>query len=273
LTAATAIYGHGTTGHAALDYTTANTAVTDAHQVLHGLGTSYPFRFHNDNAPLACAHISTTNFFGSKGINFKASTTGTRPGIGITDVTTDTRSLERFLNLQKDKNARWFDYIKGQMKIFAKHWDSQMNLSDVPTVGGLESSVILHMRTEDEVDTTNHRHMYANTHLGTTHTTDIKWNQNKFSNMSAHAQTTRAGVLRKEELQAITFASSSILPIHGLAATVTHHGPFFEAYGQHTITQQIGDSSSSGPGPIELFSGWRTDVMKEIYREEPVGRK
>jgi len=256
-----------------LNYADATGNVTAAHMQLETCGMNYPVRFHNDNADYARRYMANAGFYGQDKIDVTLNHGQTT---GYTWAGKDLTSLDSFLFMDKSKNIRWFDYIKGQLKIFSKHFDEQFNLSQVPKVGGLESSIILHIRTSQEVDATNHRHMYASPatlNHGATDTRNFSFYPEKFRDLTAHAETSRVGILRKEELQALTFATSSLPPIHGINKTRTHEGKFFEHSGDEFISQEIGDVSSTGEGVIELFAGWRTDVFKEMYREEPVGRK
>jgi len=156
------------------------------------------------------------------------------------------------------------------MVIFSKHWSTSFNLSEVPKTGGLESSVIMSLRTETEHGTApNQRHMYGNVHLNYANSGTVKWYNNAFKNMTAHARSSRSGILRKEELQAMTFAVSSTLPIHGLEFNLTHQGTYFSHSNSDAGKTMIFGDGDNGSGPIELFEGWKTDVFKACFKHEP----
>jgi hypothetical protein len=241
-----------------------NGTVTDRHLALAGCGTAYPFRFHNTNYDTAASYIQDTNFYGTKGIRVGATTT-----TGLTE-DGDFSKLDKFLNLHKDKNPRWFDYLKEQMMIFSKHWKVQTNLSEIPTVGGLENTIICKLRTESEHRFTTaptQRHEYASTHLDYAHNSDIKWNQQKFRNMTATFRTTRAGTERAEELQALAFGTNSLPPIAGLNIEDYRTGPFFSHYVDSTISQIHGkETDHEGK---EMFAGWRTTVFAPMFVAKP----
>nr|QLC36762.1 capsid protein [Sarcosphaera coronaria partitivirus] len=220
----------GRTGAGRLDFTDGNGAADENHLILATCGLSYPFRFFNQNANDARLRIRETDFYGTKGVNFKFEQIGTEYTETAFDNTKLMTTIDNFLNMEKSKNLKWFGYLKEQMAIYSKCFNTQYNLSQVGTTGGLESSVVMHLRTETAH--TGGRFLYDNLNLGIEHPNQISWYPRRFQNMTAHASTSRAGVDRNEELQALTFATNSTPPINGLTLNQFRRGKYFDHSGQ-----------------------------------------
>nr|QLC36763.1 capsid protein [Sarcosphaera coronaria partitivirus] len=271
LNATTTLFGN------AVNFTTDDAATRRRASILTSQGLDYPFRFFNQNQNDARQRLAETDFYSRKGVNFKeggqagfrhgtmnfatANTLGTAP---------DFRNIDGFLNMPKTKQLKWFDYIKEQMAIHASVFSGKYNLSQVSTTGGLESSVIGMLRMDEEVDATNHRHVFADTDLNNTAITDYEWYADKFDSMTAHFYTSRAGIERNEELQAFAFATNSDPPIHGIAPGTFRAGDYFSQTTADIAiarTQVHGDPTSFGPGPVDMFSGWNTAVIAKLFND------
>jgi len=257
---------------ARLDFTDAAGAADANHLTLAACGISYPFRFFNQNANEARLRMAETDFYGPKGVDFGATVAGAGDIPSGLTANPTFETIDYFLNMQKTKNLKWFGYIKEQMAIYSKCFKTQYNLSQVGTTGGLESSVILHLRTSDAVTTTQTAHLYPTVLLNYTHPNQLRWYPRKFTNMTAHAQSSRAGVDRNEELQAITFGTNSTPPIVIAANHIAQYreGKYFEhAQEGAGLVQVIGTPTSTDEGPLDMFDSWASDVIAKCFNPSP----
>jgi len=254
-------------GNNSFNFGTAATGVTagDRYSIFAACGMREKFEFGNDNYGEACAYMKSSSFYGRKGVNFVA--TG-----DLTEIedspnvrnTVDFTRIDKFLNMTKDQDAGWFEYVKEQMDIFCAQWKTTYNWSQVPTTGGYECSVITYLRTQNEVDVTNHRHLYQDVRCNINTVGDVKWSPKLFRNMTAHFESAKT-LLREEELQALTFGVVSTPPVHGLTSTDYRRGRFYQDAGDSTAKYRLGNHASPGEGPKEMWEGWMTEVVRKDF--------
>lgn len=259
----------------ATDFTTANT-MANPNRHFMSCGTTVPFQFWNENYPDALNHLRRSKFFGTRsgansstGIDIAVTTGRTLPNnVGAITVK-DCHLIDNFLFLEKDKNAAWSSYIFDQLAVFAKHFKGNKNLSELPTTGGMETSIICQLRTP-----TAHTngYVYDSNNLGITGGDTQRWYMDRFDNMNGYFRSTRADITREEELQAITFAPNALPPIHNANRSLFRGGDYFDHInGANVATDllEIGDPSNEVKGYVEMYQGWSSDVVRQLFIAKP----
>lgn len=258
-----------------------NAAPQAANRWLMACGTSTPIQFWNDNANTARQHLARSQFFGVKtgntsttGIDITAIPGQRLPNNRTRDASTqkDCHLIDSFLFLEKDKNANWSKYMFEQLEVFSKHFTGNKNLSEMPTTGGMETSILCELRTPTQH--TGNRYVYDDSNLGLALRTDIDWYPNRFDQLSGYFRSTRADITREEELQALCFAPNALPPIHNIynERNLFRDGHYFDHMNGATEAHdlmELGSSASTTKGQVELFQGWNSDVVRQMYRAKP----
>nr|QLC36761.1 capsid protein [Sarcosphaera coronaria partitivirus] len=242
--------------------------VTNVHKLFMSCGMNTSFQFYNQNVQDALIAMQESEFFGPKGVTFSATGTGTADvGVNLTQ-DKNISSIDSFLNLEKSRNPRWFEYILGQMMIFSSCFKNTFNLSQVGKTGGLESSIIVELRTIETAAGPPPTYRYADLSLGKAHANEVKYYENRFNELTAHAYTTRVIIDKNEMLQAITFATHSTPPVTGINPDFYRYGKFFQHFAEiGPRAQRIGMPELDIEGPIDMFL-FKTLIPK-MLNEKP----
>jgi len=115
-------------------------------------------------------------------------------------------------------NLKWFGYLREQAIIHARFFDQVYHFTDVQTVGGLENTLLCKLRL-DTGTADFHDRYYHDLRLGMGQA--ASWYRQPFRDITAGFATSRAGVRRNEELQALTYGTNSTLPIITRATQAT----------------------------------------------------
>jgi hypothetical protein len=258
--------------NATIDFQAAAT-MTDEHMRIAGCGISFPFRFYNENWNSARLKLARSNYLGRSGINYSAVARTAASKVG-TNVEPDTmlNRIDGFLNFTKDKEGTFLTYLFEQVDIFASMWKDKFNLSQVRKTGGLETTILCRLKLAERHITTGNpntitQHLYADGRLGVTDPGDMEWYHNYFTQIKGVYRTTRAGILRAEELQAFAFATNSIPPI--LTSTRAHYlkGPFF-ARQEEEIQYFVYGNEEDSHGKL-LWHSWNSKVFKKYFITKP----
>nr|QLC36757.1 capsid protein [Sarcosphaera coronaria partitivirus] len=259
----------------------ANWTNSDNAIVLLQLGANYPFSFQNGNYDEARKDMRRSSFFGEELSNPTASqvTTGIDvclvpnrdiPGTGIQFLETkDIRNIDSFLFLEKEKNADWVHYLFDQLAVFAKHFTGNKTLSDIPTTGGLESSILCQLRKHQA---TAGSYLYADHKLGFAGTRDVTWySHDRFKRLTAYFRTTRGDIERNEQLQAFAFGINSLPPIAGITELNIRSGEYFThmGHGADVDLMEYGNAANTAPGMINMYQGWQTDYVRPVFKSKP----
>jgi hypothetical protein len=197
-----------------------NTATNnDFKPMLQACGISSPVIFANDNIRDAVRYAKESDF----GYNVKVTVTGNDvdPNVNLVQpyVFSD---LDTFLFMGKRQqgysNLKWFGYLREQAIIHARFFDQVYHFTDVQTVGGLENTLLCKLRL-DTGTADFHDRYYHDMRLGMGQA--ASWYRQPFRDITAGFATSRAGVRRNEELQALTYGTNSTLPIITRATQAT----------------------------------------------------
>nr|WCQ76438.1 capsid [Hebeloma mesophaeum partitivirus 2] len=261
--------------------------LSSIHHFMLSAGMTTPIQFWNENWTDAARHLRNSEFYGipaptatdaamTTGIDIVSIQGRTLPnGVANAKMTKDCTNIDSFLFLEKDKNANWSAYIFEQLAVFAKHFDGNKNLSEMPTVGGMETSVLCQMRTPTAHGTPA-LYLYPNNDLNVATRANVKWYDNRFKQLTGYFRSTRADVTQEEQYQALAFAPNALPPIQGLDAEDPRKkfrsGNYFDHMNGATDRMdlmQIGESSNAIPGQVNLYQGWDIDVVRPAFRPRP----
>jgi hypothetical protein len=274
-----------------------NTAMTDnVLMPMCSLGFSSPFQFWNENGITAIENFKRSGFVGQRtAITANTQTTGiditiTTPHPNPKQVagtnflqTKDCSQIDDFLFLEKTKNAHWADPLFESLNVVAKHFKNNMTLADMPSVGGMECSMLCDLRTPG---THTHgaaplqRYKYANPRLGYANRDELDFGNfvdGPFTGLQAYFRTTRADVTREEQLQGITLGTNAIPPITIDADVYAQirEGDFFSHMNTnaHTIEAtnigEIGVASTAVKGVVDMYQGLDVNFVRPRFISKP----
>jgi hypothetical protein len=250
-----------------------NTAANDAFKpVFSSCGLSTPFTFGNENYVSAASYARRSDF----GHDVKTAVTAgpTQNGSGnlVTDIEIDT--IDKFLNMPKSSDLRWFAYLKEQAIIHARFFDSVYHFSDVQTTAGLEVTILTRLRIE--TNQVNNLFLEHKDRVGFRAQHAPIWYPRVLRNLNAGFATSRAGVRRNEELQALTFGTNATLPIRQDAAHAVddihpplgaglYNGNYWN--NKEWVREMFWEDTLSGK---PMFTD-HTSAALRCYREKPHG--
>jgi hypothetical protein len=252
-------------------------AFTEQMRVFITGGMNVRFAFYNENYAAAHTAIRRTNFFGTIGVDVGSTHNLRFPQGGNALESRNFSSLENFLYLQKSKSGHWADYIFTQLSIAAKHCTENRNLSEIATTGGMESTILCHLRTFQSINHNGaNRFTFENADLGIADSSHVHWFRNDLMrNLTGRFETSRADVERNEELQAFALGINARLPIHN--STFNTQGSFFNhaqnANGPEDAMKysEHGDAADTVRGPVHMYEGWEQNVVRPGFLNKPVG--
>nr|QOI17260.1 capsid protein [Caloscypha fulgens partitivirus 7] len=248
----------------------------DFKPMLQSCGMSSPFTFGNANYPDAAAYARETEF----GSNVKC--IATTVDVDTSDnQAVDYRfpSIDEFLFMGKRQkgysNLRWFEYLVEQAIIHARFFDQVYHFSDVQTTTGLETTFICRLRLEED---TPEDCYYHNSRCGMTQAVTKLYRQ-PFATLNGGFATTRAGVKRNEELQALNFGINAKLPIIVRATQATAitndsvHSPVNDEkhrFWKNTEWLKSLHFETRTTAGKPMYSDYRSAVLK-TFRDTPHG--
>jgi hypothetical protein len=270
-----------------------NNAASNPARILLQCGISADVRFPNDNVWQAIKSQARSEFYGEKlsAQTANVKTTGidviitpnnaagnaipiprSRGGAAATNhflETKDARSIDAFLFLEKEKNPRWFVYLKDQMEMFSQFFTDVKTFEDISSTGGMTSSVLSELRT---VQAHAGHYQFPNVNLGHYPNT-IDWRNDDLNSLAVYHRATRADIPREDQLQALAFAPNALPPVREVITTAAsaqlfRSGSYFDDMVTQVNQYEVGVSGDH-PGAYQLYQGWKTDIIRPTYTAKP----
>jgi len=210
--------------------------------------------------------------------------------------TNEIRDLADFVHWEQDGTNGWFQQLINNNVLFCRFGKGRtQNLSDIPTTGGMETTVMTEFRKLESSEKKGKRKVRTvtikNFYNGTIGKTEPTWYPDTFKDLHAGFYTTRYGMKREEILQAFTFGINATLPIFEGADTDSERigsyrnvmikvpgktsgsttdieadhrvGPYWED-GDWSFTLKKDDNTGK-----PMFAGWQLLIQSEHIKYEP----
>jgi len=252
--------------------------------MLSHCGSTFPFQFWNDNYAEARTELSNSKFYVRNGIDYAttvinntaaAGTAATHfhnpvtgrelhetPAVGL-------NKIDQYLFVSKEHNPIWFEYIRDQMTIFAKHFPVGLKtFADVATTGGLESSVVCQLKFDSPLTTAGTDYVYPDRYCSRDDS-NIEHNEQLFQDLTGSFATSRNDLEHNERLQALSIAINAN-PAVAIGTEKVREGKFFDqSLTTDTVVQQsIGELGEDIKGLVPMYLNLR-DYVKDDLKLKP----
>jgi hypothetical protein len=249
----------------------------DIRNVVQMCGADHPFQFWNDNYYEAHLGLRNSRFFVNNGIDIGLTNAVLHPesGNALNDGAKVFNNLDAYLFIAKSNNPSWFQYLSEQINIVARFFPNSRPMSKIAVTGGMEPTVLCHLKLEDSVNYGGADHyIYENAQLGRTNYNQLDFYQNRFRSLTAAFTTTRGDIERNEELNAFALGICANPPIAtAIAAQDAFRGGrfFSDAHGgaEFMRAQRLGFTESTIPGDVPMYNGWHDDFVKPAFSKTP----
>jgi hypothetical protein len=257
-------------------------ARNDAVSMTTALGASFPFQFWNENWREARRDIANSKFYVRNGINLAITVTNPTAAAGTNYIaynnpgttqpmveTVPMQKIDQYLFISKENNPVWFEYIREQMTIFAKHFPNGCKtLADIATTGGMESTIVCHQKFELPITNNGTDYVYPSATCGRFNST-ASYYPRLFSDITGSFATTRNDVSENERLQALAVCINAN-PAIAIGTSIIRQGKFFsQNLTTDTVVQQsIGDMAETTPGAVPLYTDIN-DYVRDVLVVKP----